>query len=376
MNIGVDGNEANERDKVGVHQYAYEILWSLYKLNNSSKDKHTFTIYLKHTPRKDLPRENLNWRYKVLPGKKLWILSKLTPHLLFHKNVDVLFVPSHYTPVVSRIPIVMTVHDLGYLDSSEQFKKYDFWQLKLWTAKSISISKALIAISNSTKEDIVRHYNFATKKIHVVHHGYDKARFNTSVSRNLVRRVKTKYKLSDNYCLFLSVLKPSKNIEGLLTAFSLVKKTSQLSIQLVIAGRRGWFFDPIFQLTKDLNLEQSVIFTGYIDEQDKPALYYGSKLFVLPAYWEGFGMTALESMACGTPVVVSKVGGLPEVVGDAGLFVDPQNVEDIARKISQVLSLSSDRYEKLVKKSLIQAENFSWEKAGKETLKVLESVIK
>ena len=376
MNIGVDGNEANTEQKVGVHQYAFEILWSLYRENLKKKNKHTFTIYLKKAPRTDLPEANRNWQYKVLLGGKVWILTKLMPHLFFNSDVDVLFVPAHYTPLVSRVPMVTTIHDLGYLDSSEQFKKYDFWQLKLWTAKSINTSKSIIAISDSTRKDIVRHYKSASKKITVVHHGYDKDRFNTSIRQKDVRRVKNKLSIKGEYLLFLSLLKPSKNIDGLLRAFAAVKAKGNTAVKLVVAGRKGWLYESIFQLTKELGIDDSVIFTGFVDEEDKPALYYGSKLFVLPAHWEGFGMVALESLACGTPVVVSKVGGLPEVVGDAGYYVDPKDPNDIAAKIQGLLRLSKPEYEKIVKKGLKQANKFSWEKAAKETLKVLESVVK
>ena len=135
---------------------------------------------------------------------------------------DVIFSPSHYLPPVTFMPKVFTVHDLGYLRFSAQFKKYDFWQLKYWTAISVSISKYIIAVSNSSKGDIVRHYPFASKKIHVVHHGYDKERFNQKITNHVVRRVKKKYGIDKDYILFLSTLKPSKNVDGILEAYKLL----------------------------------------------------------------------------------------------------------------------------------------------------------
>lgn len=379
MIIGIDGNEANIENRVGVHQYAFEILWGIYKNAKSKKGeekKDTFIVYLKKEPLSDFPKETKWWKYKILSGGKVWILSKLTPHLLLHREVDVLFSPSHYSPIVSRIPIVATIHDLGYLESSEQFKKNDFWQLKLWTAKTISHSRRLVSVSQSTKKDLVRHYPKSKEKISVVYHGYDSSKFNSTISDKIVDNVKRKYRIKNDYILFLSMLKPSKNIEGLLKAFKIFSDRTDYDISLVIAGKKGWLFDTIFRTVKELYLEDKVIFTDFVPENDKPSLYYGARLFAIPAFWEGFGMTALEAMATGTPVVASAVGGLPEVVSEAGEIVDPQNPEDIARGIEKIISLSKSDYSKLQKQSLAQARKFSWEKAAKETLEVIKSVVK
>ena len=374
MRIGIDGNEANTENRVGVHSYAHEILNGLYRENNKSKQKNSFIIYLKNKPREGLPKENKHWHYKVLASGKVWILTRLMPHLFFKKTVDVLFVPSHYVPLLTRVPKVCTIHDLGYLKSSGQFKKYDFWQLKCWSAISISVSKRIIAISKSTRDDIVRHCPSASEKTSVVLHGYDKTRFNIKVSSTNVRRVQSKYKTSDNYILFLSMLKPSKNIKGLLRAYSMLDGKVRGNTKMVIAGKKGWLYESIFKLTKDLVLEEKVVFTGFVDEKDKAALYYGAKLFALPAHWEGFGMTVLESMASGTPVVVSKVGGLPEVAGNAGVYVGKDD-SSIANGLAKILSMSENEYDKLVKRGLEQAKKFSWEKAARETLDVIKSAV-
>jgi len=376
MIIGIDGNEANVENKSGVHQYAYHILWGLYNSRKKGLNDHQFTIYLKRQPRNDLPKQGKFWKYEVIGGSKLWVLAKLMPVLIKNKNLDLFFTPSHYLPPLPLgLAKVCTIHDLGYLRFSEQFKFYDFWQLKLWTAISISISKYVIAVSEFTKKDIVRHYPFASKKVVVVHHGYEKERFNNKINQNLVRRICAKYRIPKHtdYILFLSTLKPSKNVEGLLDAFSKLKDEFP-DLVLVIAGGKGWLYESIFKKVKELGIEGSVIFTGYVAEEDKPSLLMGAKVFVSPSFWEGFGMHVLETMACGTPVVVSPVASLPEVVGDAGIYVDPRNVDSISKGMQKILNLKEKRYNVLKERVLKQAQNFSWEKTTKETVGVLEKL--
>ena len=371
MLIGVDGNEANVRERVGVHQYAYELLWAIYRIQDEWRDKHKFVIYLKNPPSSVLPKENRVWTYRVIPGKGFWVLKNLMPALIVAPRPDVFFSPSHYLPPITLMPKVSTIHDLGYLDFSEQFKKYDFWQLKYWTAISISVSKYIIAVSESTKRDIVRHYAIASKKIKVVHHGYDKTRFNFKISLADVRRVKNNYKLPENYILFLSTLKPSKNIDGLVDAFA--KITDKFpEFKLVIAGKKGWLFESVFRKVKELKLEDKVLFTDFVPEEDKPALLKGAKTLVSPSFWEGFGIHVLEAMACGTPVIVSNIASFPEVVGKAGIYVDPKNTIDVARGIETVLKMQQKEYNELVKKGYRQAVRFSWEKTARETVKIFE----
>lgn len=372
MLIGIDGNEANINKRVGVNQYAFELLKNIHKLQEEWKNRHKVIVYLSSRPQKDLPKENSGWKYKIILGQKLWILTKLVPRLIVNKEkLDVFFTPSHYAPPISIVPRICTIHDLGYLKFSGQFNKYDFWQLKYWTAISLFISKAIIAVSNSTKRDIVRHYPSVSDKITVAQHGYDKSRFNTKIKNNDVRRVKNKYSIVGDYVLFISTLKPSKNIEGLLEAWKLVLKDFP-SYQLVIAGKKGWLYKTIFKKVKDLKLESKVIFTDYISEKDKPALISGAKVFTLPSFWEGFGMDALTSMACGTPVVVSNTEALREVTDKAGIFIDPYKALDIAKGITKVLSMNKVDYESLAEKGLNQADKFSWEDSARKTIKILE----
>lgn len=375
MLIGIDGNEANVEKRVGVNMYAFDLLWSIYRLlekRQKGVKPISLVIYLKNPPQKDLPKEKDWWRYRVLQGRGIWIITKLMPHLLLTKDKpDVLFSPSHYVPPLAPMPRVCSIMDLGYLESTAQFRKYDFWQLKYWTAISVYVSKRIIAISNSTKKDIVRHYPFASGKVEVTHPAYDRDRFNTKILDKDVRRVKKKHSIANDYVLFLSTLKPSKNIEGLLEAFLDVKKRFP-EIKLVISGKKGWLYRSIFEKVKKLALTSSVIFTGYIPEVDKPFLIKGAKVFVMPSFWEGFGLDPLYAMASGVPVVVSNKGSLPEVVGDAGILFDPEKTSDISKALIKVLSMSQKRYNRLIKEGLKQADKFSWEKTATKVLEILE----
>lgn len=376
MVIGIDGNEANIESRVGVNQYAYELLRSIYKLQEVDNNNIRVIVYLKNDPLPDLPKQNKNFSYKVLKGGKVWILTRLMPHLFLTKEKpDVFFSPSHYLPPFLPMPMVCAIMDLGYLKFSGQFKKTTFWQLKYWTAISIRASKHIIAISNRTKEDIVRHYPFASKKITVTHLAYDKKRFNTKVSFKDVRRVAKKYSIIYDYVLFLSTLKPSKNVEGLLEAWKHVS-THFGNTKLVIAGKKGWLYESIFAKVKKLGLSKDVVFTGFVDEEDKPALIKGAKAFVLPSFWEGFGLDPLYAMALGVPAVVSKEGSLPEVVGDAGVLIDPYKPESIAQGLEKVLSMDKNEYNRIIEAGLKQAEKFSWPKTGQKTIEVLKEAIK
>jgi glycosyltransferase involved in cell wall biosynthesis len=375
MIVGIDGNEANIEKRVGVNQYAFELLKNLAMLSDEKGYKHQFIVFLKNTPLSDLPEENMNFRYKVIPGGGNWISTKLTPTLIKNKEgVELFFTPSHYVPPICPVPRVCSIMDLGYLEFSAQFRKIDFWQLKLWSAYSMYVSKRVIAISNSTKADILRHYPFASGRVRVTHLAYDDTQFNTKVDPNDVRLIKKRYSIVDDYVLFLSTLKPSKNVEGLLEAFALIKGDFP-SLSLVVTGKKGWNYENIFKKVKDLGLSEKVIFTDFIPEKDKPVLVAGAKLLALPSFWEGFGLDVLNAQASGVPVVVSDKGSLPEVAGEAGVVVDPYSPESIAEGLKRVLTLNDIEYNKLVEAGLENVKGFSWRKTALETIKILEEAI-
>ena len=376
MIVGVDGNEANIVTRVGVNTYAYELLKNIYKLQVEDKSDISLIVYLKEAPLSDMPEETANFKYKVIPGASLWVIRKLMPRLIYNTDsIDIFFSPSHYLPLLASMPMVCSIMDLGYLENTAQFTKKVFWQLKWWTAMSIFVSKRVISISKSTSNDIVRHYPWSNGKVQVVYLAYDAKQFNNEPIALDVRRVLKRYSIVHDYVLYLGTLKPSKNIEGLIEAFSRLP-TDYSQFKLVIAGKKGWMYESIFEKVKELGLNEKVIFTDFVPETDKPGLIKGAKVFVLPSFWEGFGLDVLNAMAAGTPVVVSNAGSLPEVAGIAGVTVDPNNIDSIAQGISKVLSLSKSDYNSMVERGLAQAKKFSWEKTARETLEIFKSCLK
>ncbi len=365
MLIGIDANEANLTQKrVGINQYAFDLLHALY----ANPQNHQFVIYLKNPPLSDLPQSRYGWDYRVIPFPKFWTQTRLPFDLFTHKpRPDVFFSMTHYAPRWCPIPSVVAIMDIGFLRNPEQFTTKDFTQLKNWTKYSIMKAKKIITISNYTKEDIANTYHKTSQEIIVTYPSYDESLFKPTKNLTVLK----KYKIKDPYILFLSSLKPSKNVEGLIRAFKIVsEKNKQLT--LVISGKKAWQYERIFSLTQELNLEKRVIFTGFVNENEVPVLMSMSKAFILPSFFEGFGIPVLEAMACHVPVVISQVASLPEVAGEAGIYIDPKDPTSIARGIDIAIS---EKSKKFVSEGINRVKLFSWKKTAQQTLICLETAM-
>ena len=367
MLIGIDANEANlTANRVGINEYAFNLLHALYKLKTS----HEFVIYLKTKKLDDLPPERKDWHYRVIPWPALWTQTRLPYDLYTHlPRPDVFLSLTHYAPRFCPMPSVVSIMDLGFLSTPEQFTKKDFNQLKSWTGYSIRQATRVLAISEYTKKDIIRYYHQDPAKIVVTPLAYNQKLFKPTSDQ----KVLAKYGIKKPYILFLSSLKPSKNVDGLVRAFAkLSLQDLPVGTQLVIAGKKAWLYEDLFRLTEGLNLQGKVIFTGFVDDAEKPVLMSSCSAFVLPSFFEGFGIPVLEAMACGVPVVISNVASLPEVAGEAGIYVDPTSVDSIANGIKTAFSAKASEF---VKQGLKRVKSFSWAKTARATLTCLETVI-
>jgi glycosyltransferase involved in cell wall biosynthesis len=233
----------------------------------------------------------------------------------------------------------------------------------------------IVTISEFSKKEILGFFKYPADKIKVVYCGIDLNTYRPDISEEKINITCKKLEIPREYILYLGTLEPRKNIERLIEAYSLFldkNKNDSLPV-LVIAGGKGWIYESIFKKAKELNLDKTIIFTGYIADEDKPALLAGAICFCFPSLYEGFGLPPLEAMACGTPAVVSNAASLPEVIGDAAIFVDPYNIENLADCIEKLVFDEDLRY-KLGNLGLERVKRFSWEKLSEELYKDLVSI--
>lgn len=373
MNIGIDGNEANVLNRVGVNKYALKLLWHMDEVNQKSPKPDNLIVYLKSEPLSDLPKQNKYFKYKIIQGGPLWILTRLNPYLLVNPDdLDVFFTPSHYIPLFLTMPRICSIMDLGYLENTTHFEKKVLWQLKYWTASSIFFAKRVLTISEASKSDIVRHYPWSEQKIVVTPLSHDLAKEDFTVSMTEVQRLKDRYSIVDDYILYVGTLKPSKNIDGIIKGFNYyILQSGDKKTKLVIVGKKGWMYQDLFKLVSKLKLTNRVVFTDFVEEKEKMILRKGAKIFMQPSHWEGFGIDTLSAMVIGVPVIASKVGSLPEIVGDNGLLVDNLDYKDIGRKIIKLMNMEIKEYQKVVKYQKDRAKRFSWTSCAKKTMEVL-----
>lgn len=294
-----------------------------------------------------------------------------------NKHGGIVHLPNHHLGRYGnflKIPYIITVHDLiRYFD----LKGYGVFihkpnlRDKLYLSldyRGITKAVKIIAVSQTTKRDLVNFLHIPEERIAVVYEGVD---------HKLFKPVKQRI-FEFPYILFVGSEHPRKNFTGLLKAFAELKKGGKFpTLKLVKVGKAGGreadFRKQTLTVLKELGITNEVIFTEYVPEEDLPLYYSGAECFVLPPFYEGFGFPPLEAMACGCPVIVSRCASLPEIAGDAAIIVDPYNILEIALAMYQVLS-DFDLRKRLISSGLTRAAQFTWQKAAAETMKVYEEV--
>lgn len=366
MLIGIDANEANIQNRVGAGQYAYNLLTALYQLDSQNH----YYIYLKSQPLPDLPSPKKNWHYRVFGPQKLWTKFALPLHLYTNGiKLDLFYSLTHYSPHFSPFPTIPTIHDLGYLDTQDQFTPKDLHQLIHWTLHSLKIASHVIAVSEFTRQEINRIYHLPLSKITVAPNGVGDT---PKVTDKSIQKVLSHFHIKKPYFLYLGTLKPNKNIPFLVKSFSLFSREHP-DYSLVIAGKKGWLFDEIFSTVTHHHLENKVIFTDYINENDKWPLIKAATAFILPSTYEGFGIPAIEAMKMDTPVIASSIPAFKEVVGNAGLFVDPNDTQDLVTKMNEIIK--ADIRKKLISLGTKQCQKYTWANSAQQVLKAF-SIIK
>lgn len=359
----------------GIGVYTYQIIKNLNEIDDENK------YHLIHYSKNDLDVYNHNneiiisknrfikgwgsfmfWRYFTLPRK------------LKTYSLDMVHDPYELGPFTFSQPYqkVITVHDLTPLIFPKLFKKMDVILHRLLLKKTIDRADKIITVSYHSKNDLIKYLNVPEDKIEVIYNG--KGESFQPMNKEEIDDINKKYQLPHEFILSVGGLHPIKNIPRLLQAYNLALKDG-LKHKLVIVGNPMDRSHEIFRTLKVLGIEEKVIFTGPVSEKDLVALYNAADLFVYPCLYAGFGLPPLEAMACGTPVITSNNSSLPEVVGDAGLFINPYNTKELAQSINSLLGEEKTR-KKLIKKGLKRSELFKWSDTAIKTLEVYEEVCK
>jgi glycosyltransferase involved in cell wall biosynthesis len=372
MKIGLISNSF-DLVRTGVGTYPYELTKNLpsnknkYLLIHGQKNKEIIGIVMEKTGFEDIIIP-----YPKIPLGKLIQKMFLIPLYIKKNNPDVIHDTYHFAPFLflKKFKKVITVYDITPILYPETHKISRIFMHKYFFSPILKSSDKIISISENTKRDIIKHFKIPEDKIKVIplaaNENFRK------LDENETSKIKSKYNINFPFILYVGTLEPRKNIPNLLNAFYKIKKQG-IAHKLVIAGGKGWKYKEIFETIEKLNLQNDVIFTGYVPDEDLPGLYNAADLFVYPSLYEGFGLPPLEAMQCGTPVITSNTSSLPEVVGDAGIMVNPHDIGELANKMYEVLT-NKDLRKELSKKGIERAKLFSWKKCAEETLKVYESL--
>lgn len=360
MNIGIDASRAARPERTGTENYSLHLIRALLDLDSP----HRFRLYFNRQPAANLLPPSPQADLRVIPFPRLWTHVRLAWEMLLHPP-DVLFVPAHVLPLIHPRSVA-TIHDLGYRHFPEAHTRSARLYLEWGTRYSARASRLVIADSRATRDDLVSMYGVPECRIRVAYPGICPGLAPVSDSA-VIDRVRGKYGISRPYLLYVGTLQPRKNLLRLMDAFAALPE----QYVLVLAGKKGWLYSDILSRAEALGVGRRVIFTGYVPDEDLPALLSGAEVFVFPSLYEGFGLPVLEAMACGAPVVCSDTSSLPEVAGDAALLVSPTDTAALAAAMNQVLT-DGDLRQRLVLRGREQAAKFTWQRCAQTVLEVLE----
>lgn len=360
MRVGIDAR-ISFYSQAGIGQYTRQLIRALSDIVQEDE-----IIILRS--RKD--------KADLVPGhrflqRSLWTpshhrLEQFTlPLEIAWRDLHLLHSPDFIPPLRRNCKSVITIHDLAFLQFPNMLTRESaryYGQID----EAVRSADHIIAVSESTKKDIIRLLGVSDKQITVIYEAANPV-FRPLDRAQAARWAEAQFGIVGDFALFLGTIEPKKNLGTLFKAYRQLLDTYHIDARLVVAGARGWLYEDVFAEVEKLGLEQEIVFLGRPSDDDLLQLYNAATVLVHPSLYEGFGLTPLEAMTCGTPVIVSNVSSLPEVVGDAGLLVDPEDVEHMAVAMWRVLQ-TQELQQELRDKGLQRASNFSWAKTAKQTL--------
>jgi len=380
LTVGIDIRLLARGARTGVEEYTTNLISNLVELAPDIRFKFFYNALKKE--KLDYPWvgfDNTELKESSFPNR---FFDIATGNFSFPK-IDKLiggcevFLSPHFfiAPISDQCKKIVVFHDLSFEYYPEFFsfpKRY--WHRSMNPRKTAEEADRIIAVSESTKADLMDRYHIDPARVRVVYPGVSDS-FRTITDEAELKRVKEKYQLPENFILYFGTIEPRKNIVGIIKAFEELRnshKSQFTSHKLVIAGSNGWLYKNILKEANKSRYRDEIIFTGYVDETDKPCLYNLAKLFVYPSFFEGFGFPPLEAMACGVPTIVSHVTSLPEITQDAAVMVNPYMYGEIAEAMHMLLE-DEALYREFSKRGIEQAKKFSWRDSAKEVLEIISA---
>lgn len=372
MKIGIEVQRLFRKKRFGIEIAAFELLHELHKL----KTNHQFIILAANSNHENT-LNNCDFTVRQVRGKLFFDFEQFfLPLAANHEQLDVLHCTGNTTPLYCSKPIVQTLHDIIFLDpipkSDSYYQRYGNLYRRLVVPLACKKSKAIITVSHYEKKRMIERLKIEENKIHVIHNGVS-AQFKRTIDPEKLKATQVKYKLPENFILFLGNTSARKNPERVLAAYLAYAQKSSTPLPLVTPGLPRDFILSILNKNGAIKFINEIYTPGYIDQDDLVHLYSLSKLFLFPSLSEGFGMPVLEAMACGVPVITSNTSALPEIAGDAAKLIDPKNAETISNAIQELLERPG-LLEDYRKKGLKQVQNFQWKLAAEKTMDIYERV--
>ena len=377
MKIGIDISRTVE-ESTGVGYYAKNLVHALAAIDPG--DEYLLygifcDCYPKNWKKADVPKaRNFSLHQRWYPSRyvmRQWMnFAKKRNQLL--GGVDVLHSTAFTMPLVSRVKVIVTIHDLSFFHYPQHHTDANYRFVNRNVHLAARRADLIIADSVSTKRDIQRFLHVPDKKIEVVYLASGES-FSARRSSEDIERVKNKYKIRKPYFLAVGSIEPRKNLARALVAFKALIEMGRVDYQCIIVGGQGWKNEAFYALLRKLDIDEHLVFTGYVPEEDLPLLYQGAGVFLYPSVYEGFGLPVLEAMSSGVPVITSKTSSLPEVAGDAALLVNPLDIFELYEAM-EALATKPQLRKELALKGLEQSKKFSWEKTAQKTLEIYKRV--
>ncbi len=371
MLIGIEASRANRREKTGVEWYAYHVIEGIKRLREAQN--HSWLLYGNEPLSFGLERGPANWHEARLawPLTYLWTQLRLSWEMMRHPP-NVLFVPAHVLPRVLPNKSVVTVHDVGFHRRPDLYKTRQIG-IHEWSTKDIARrASKMITVSEFSKREIVDCYKINPSRIFVTPLGIDHTICIPAPS-DVIAETLARFHIPSPYLLFVGRVERKKNVQMLVDAFLRFKDARGTGdpTQLVLAGLPGKDFDALARTIAASSVRDAIHVTGYVTENEKAALMSGATALVHPSWYEGFGTTPLEAMACGTRVVCSHAASLPEVIGEENaLWFDPSDTESLEHQLHTLVD-HPEQSREMVARGQAWTKRYTWEQTAEATFSIL-----